>query len=236
MKDVQNTPDIQGISIDQVGVCVLTYPISVLDRENQKQKCAAKFSLSVGLPHHFKGTDMSRFLQILAEHQDEVTMWTLPTIPHDLKQRLEAEYEHIEVEFPYFFQRKALASDHTAPMDYTCVFIEESNGGDDDFLLRVCTPAGTLCPCSKEISDYVAHSQRGCVTIAARTRKKDDGTWDFLWIEIAEKSASSPIYTLLKSTDERHVTMQAYDNPVFVEDIVRNAFAAIESAISDFSS
>ena len=233
MKDIQSTPDTRGIAIDQVGVCDLLYPITVLDRENQKQQCAAKVSLSVSLPHHFKGTHMSRFLQVLAEHQGEFTMRTVPAILHDLKKRLDAESAHIEVEFPYFIQRKAPVSGLSAPMDYLCTFIGESNGTSDDFLLRVRVPVGTLCPCSKEISDYGAHNQRGYVTITVRTRKKEDGAWDFLWIEelvdIAEKSASAPIYPLLKRTDERHVTMQAYDNPVFVEDVVRNAAAQLKA-------
>ena len=233
MKDIQNSPDTRGIAIDQVGVCDLLYPITVLDRENQKQQCAAKVSLSVSLPHHFKGTHMSRFLQVLAEHQGEFTMNTVPSILHDLKKRLDAETAHIEVEFPYFIQRQAPVSGLSAPMDYLCTFIGESNGTKDDFLLRVRVPVGTLCPCSKEISDYGAHNQRGYVTITTRTRKKPDGKWDFLWIEelveVAEKSASAPIYPLLKRTDERHVTMQAYDNPVFVEDVVRNAAAQLQS-------
>ena len=227
MKDVQNTGDERGIAIDQVGVCDLMYPITVLDRENQKQQCAAAIALSVSLPHHFKGTHMSRFLQVLAEHQGEFTMRTVPSILHDLKKRLDAESAHIEVSFPYFLQRKAPVSGLSAPMDYHCTFVGESNGKADEFLLRVRVPIGTLCPCSKEISDYGAHNQRGYLTISLRTRKRDDGTWDFLWIEeivdIAEKSGSVPIYPLLKRTDERHVTMQAYDNPVFVEDVVRNA-------------
>jgi len=227
MKDVQNTGDERGIAIDQVGVCDLMYPITVLDRENQKQQCAATLSLSVSLPHHFKGTHMSRFLEVLAEHQGEFTMRTVPTILHDLKKRLDAESAHIEVSFPYFLLRKAPVSGLSAPMDYHCTFVGESNGKSDDFLLRVRVPIGTLCPCSKEISDYGAHNQRGYLTISLRTRKLDDGAWDFLWIEeivdIAEKSGSVPIYPLLKRTDERHVTMQAYDNPVFVEDVVRNA-------------
>ncbi len=233
IKDVQNSPDLRGIAIDQVGVCDLTYPITVLDRENQRQQCAATISLSVSLPHHFKGTHMSRFLEVLAAHQDEVTVRTIPWILHDLKKRLDAESAQIEVEFPYFLQRKAPVSGLSAPMDYRCTFVGQSNGATDDFLLRVRVPVGTLCPCSKEISDYGAHNQRGYVTITVRTRKLDDGSWDFLWIEelveIAEKSASTPIYPLLKRTDERHVTMQAYDNPVFVEDVVRNVAARLKA-------
>ena len=233
MKDVQNTEDDRGIAIDQVGVCDLMYPITVLDRENQKQQCAATLSLSVSLPHHFKGTHMSRFLEVLAQHQGEFTMRTVPAILHDLKKRLDAKSAHIEVSFPYFLQRKAPVSGLSAPMNYQCTFVGDSNGESDDFLMRVCVPIGTLCPCSKEISDYGAHNQRGYLTISLRTRKRDDGTWDFLWIEeivdIAEKSGSVPIYPLLKRSDERHVTMQAYDNPVFVEDVVRNAATQLKT-------
>lgn len=233
MKDVQNTEDDRGIAIDQVGVCDLMYPITVLDRENQRQQCAATLSLSVSLPHHFKGTHMSRFLEVLAQHQGEFTMRTVPAILHDLKKRLDAKSAHIEVSFPYFLQRKAPVSGLSAPMNYQCTFVGDSNGESDDFLMRVCVPIGTLCPCSKEISDYGAHNQRGYLTISLRTRKRDDGTWDFLWIEeivdIAERSGSVPIYPLLKRADERHVTMQAYDNPVFVEDVVRNAATQLKT-------
>jgi GTP cyclohydrolase I len=226
LADIQKTPDTRGIEIKQVGVCDLTYPIVVLDRENQRQQAAAQVSLSVSLPHHFKGTHMSRFLQVLAKHQGEVTMRTVPAILAELRQRLDAESARIELEFTYFLQRTAPVSGLKAPMDYRCAFIGESNGTQDDFLLRVAVPVSTLCPCSKLISDYGAHNQRGYVHITVRTRRDADGARQLIWIEeliaVAEKSASAPIYPLLKRTDERFVTMQAYDNPVFVEDVVRN--------------
>lgn len=231
LPDIQKTPDQRGIEIDQVGVCDLSYPIVVLDRENQRQQAAATISMSVNLPHHFKGTHMSRFLQVLARHQGEMTMRTLPEILHELKQRLDAEAAHIEIEFTYFLQRTAPVSGLKAPMDYRCAFIGESSASGDDFVLRVAVPVSTLCPCSKMISDYGAHNQRGYVTISVRTKPAADGPWQMLWIEelidVAEKSASAPIYPLLKRTDERFVTMQAYDNPVFVEDVVRNVAARL---------
>jgi GTP cyclohydrolase I len=233
LRDVQKTADERGIEINQVGICDLVYPVTVLDKENQRQQAAATISLSVSLPHHFKGTHMSRFLEVMAEHQGEVTMRTLPEILHDLKSRLDAEAARIEVEFTYFLQKSAPVTGKTAPMDYQCTFVGESNASGDDFILRVRVPVSTLCPCSKEISEYGAHNQRGYVTISVRTRKHENGAWDFVWIEelieIAEKSASAPIYPLLKRTDERHVTMQAYDNPVFVEDVVRNAAAQLKA-------
>jgi GTP cyclohydrolase IB len=235
LTDMQKTPDNRGVEIDQAGVCDLVYPIVVLDRENLRQQVAAKISMSVNLPHHFKGTHMSRFLEVLAHHQGEVTMRTLPEILHELKQRLDAESAHIELEFTYFLQRTAPVSGLRAPMDYRCTFVGESNGKADDFILRVCVPVSTLCPCSKEISDYGAHNQRGYVTISVRTRRAADGSWEMLWIEelinAAEQSASAPIYPLLKRTDERHVTMQAYDNPVFVEDVVRNVASILRDDV-----
>jgi GTP cyclohydrolase I len=130
------------------------------------------------------------------------------------------------VDFTYFLTRKAPVSGSAAPMDYRCTFVGESNGRTDDFLLRVKVPVTTLCPCSKEISDYGAHNQRGTITLTVRPQRKN-GLWELIWIEdlvaLAEKSASAPVYPLLKRPDERHVTMQAFDNPVFVEDVVRNA-------------
>ncbi|HEY3853685.1 MAG TPA: GTP cyclohydrolase FolE2 [Verrucomicrobiae bacterium] len=226
LADIQKTRDRRGVKIDKVGVCDLSFPITVLDRQNQRQQTVATVSMSVSLPHHFKGTHMSRFLEVLCRHQGEVTMRTLPAILHDLKDRLESEAAHIEVDFAYFLTRRAPVSGSEAPMDYRCTFIGESNGLKDDFLLRVRVPVTTLCPCSKEISDYGAHNQRGLVTLTVRPERKN-GLWELIWIEelilIAEKSASAPVYPLLKRPDERHVTMQAFDNPVFVEDVVRNA-------------
>ena len=226
LPDMQKTPDTRGVQIDHVGICDLTYPIVVLDRGNQRQQATATIAVSVSLPHHFKGTHMSRFLEVLAQHQGEITMHTLPVILHELKRRLNAEAARLEVEFTYFLQRAAPVSGLAAPMDYRCTFVGDSGRAGDDFLMKVKVPVSTLCPCSKVISDYGAHNQRGYVTMSIRPRPDPDGGWQMVWIEelidVAEKSASAPIYPLLKRVDERHVTMQAYDNPVFVEDVVRN--------------
>jgi GTP cyclohydrolase I len=226
MFDIQNHRDDRQIPIDKVGVCDLQYPIVVLDRQNQRQLTTAKLSMSVNLPHEFKGTHMSRFIEVVNEHRDEVTMRTLPVILRQLKAKLNAESAHIEVKFPYFLERKAPVSGATALMDYQCRFIGEVNGGDADFVLLACVPVTSLCPCSKAISDYGAHNQRGQITIEVRTRNTNEGFPDLVWIEelieVAETSASAPVYPLLKRQDERHVTMQAFDNPVFVEDVVRN--------------
>ena len=227
MEDVQNRNDERQVPIDQVGVCDLRYPISVLDRNHEKQHTIARLTLSVSLPHHFKGTHMSRFIEVLNQHRGEVTMRTVPAILTDLRKRLAAEKAQITVEFPYFLERVAPVSRAKSLMEYDCSFQAEIDGGQEDFVLSVRVPVTSLCPCSKAISDYGAHNQRGFITFTVRTKKGVNGNWKFIWIEeliaIAEKSASAPIYALLKRTDERHVTMQAYDNPVFVEDMVRNA-------------
>ena len=229
MKDVQNRRDNRGIHIDQVGVNGLRYPITVLDRASKAQHTVGTFSLSVDLPHHFKGTHMSRFVEVLNEFHGEMTLRTLPRMLKKLQTKLEAERAHLTVEFPYFITKVAPVSGAKAMIDLNCAFIAETNGAKNDFLLKVEVPVTSLCPCSKEISDYGAHNQRGFITFTVRTKKGVNGNWKFIWIEeliaIAEKSASAPIYALLKRTDERHVTMQAYDNPVFVEDMVRNAAA-----------
>ncbi len=227
LPDMQKTPDTRGVQIDQVGICDLTYPIVVLDRDNQRQQATATIAVSVSLPHHFKGTHMSRFLEVLAQHQGEITMRTLPVILSELKKRLAAPSARLEVEFTYFLQRKAPVSGLSAPMDYRCTFVGESGEDGERFSMRVKVPVSTLCPCSKVISDYGAHNQRGYVTMTIRPKRDEAGDgWRMVWIEelveVAELSASAPIYPLLKRVDERHVTMQAYDNPVFVEDVVRN--------------
>lgn len=232
MHDIQSQADHRNIGIDKVGVCDLRYPIVVLDQKNQSQSTVARLSMSVNLPHKFKGTHMSRFIEILNSHRGEMTMRTLPGILAGLKGRLAAESAHIEVEFPYFLERTAPVSGAVGLMDYQCRFVGEANGAKSDFILSVSVPVTSLCPCSKAISDYGAHNQRGEITIKVKSLGADTGAPALIWIEeliaVAEASASSPVYALLKREDERHVTMQAYDNPVFVEDIVRNVAAKLQ--------
>ncbi len=231
LPDIQASGDKRGIAIDRVGISDLEYPIQVMDAEGNAMPVSAKISMSVHLPHHFKGTHMSRFLEVLSKHEGEVTMRTLPDILHDLKSRLDAESAHIEVGFNYFITKKAPVTGMPAKVRCHCTFIGESNGSKDDFTLRVETPVTTLCPCSKEISARGAHNQRGYVTTEVTPARKEDGSWEFILIEdlvgVAERSGSAPIYSLLKRPDEKHVTEEAYDNPVFVEDVVRNAAAIL---------
>ncbi|MCP4611721.1 MAG: GTP cyclohydrolase I FolE2 [Planctomycetes bacterium] len=226
LEDVQNSaPEIEML-IDKVGVTDLRYPIAVLDKENNLQHTCAHISMSVSVPQHFKGTHMSRFVEILNRHRGEITMRTIPEILKELKQELEAESAYIEVKFPYFIEKSAPVTKQKGLMDYECIFMGQSNGTEDDFVLSVRVPVTSLCPCSKAISEYGSHNQRGYITIDIRSSRDKDGKFQLIWIEelieIAEQSASAPVYPLLKREDERHVTMQAYDNPVFVEDMVRS--------------
>jgi GTP cyclohydrolase I len=233
MEDVQSRSDHRGIAIDKVGVMDLHYPIVVLDQNNDRQHTVATLSLSVNLPHHFKGTHMSRFIEVLNEHRGELTMRTLPGMLRDLKSRLDAESAHIEVDFPYFVERAAPVTGARALIDFECSFVGSLNGNSDDFVLKVRTPVTSLCPCSKEISKYGAHNQRGFITIQVRTGRESNGVPQLIWIEelvaIADASASAPVYPLLKRSDEKRVTEQAWENPVFVEDMVRNAAQVLSS-------
>jgi len=227
MDDVQNRHDDRNLPIDQVGVSDLRYPITVLDPKgvDGKQDTIASISMTVSLPHHFKGTHMSRFIEVLNSHRGEITMRTLPVILRDLKTGLDAESARVEISFPYFIEKEAPVSKARALMEYECTFIGESSSTGDDFVFGVSVPVTSLCPCSKEISKYGAHNQRSRVTIEARSRTGNDGTPDIVWIEelvaIAEASASAPVYALLKRSDEKAVTEMAYENPVFAEDLVR---------------
>ena len=235
MEDVQSRSDSRQIAIDRVGVSDLRYPIVVLDRQHQRQQTVGRLSISVALPHDFKGTHMSRFIEILNGHRGEITMRTLPSFLADIRKRLSAESAHIEVTFPYFLERSAPVSGAKALMDYDCLFIAEANGEEQDFVLGVRVPITTVCPCSKAISDYGAHNQRGYVETRVRSTLQPDGTRSLIWIEeivdLVEQAASAPLYPLLKREDERHVTMQAYDKPAFVEDVVRDVAQSLQKDI-----
>lgn len=233
MIDVQSRTDERGIALDQVGVTDLRYPIVVLDRARERQSTTALVTMSVSLPHHFKGTHMSRFIEVLNEHRGEVTMRTLPKLLAELRARLDAESARVELLFTYFLERAAPASGARGLMDYECSFVGEASSTNEDFSVGVKVPVTSLCPCSKEISDYGAHNQRGIISIELRSAATATGEPALVWIEelieIAEQSASAPVYPLLKRADERHVTMQAYENPVFVEDMVRNVASTLRA-------
>lgn len=215
--DIQSSRDDRNIAIDKVGVRGIKYPIVVLDCENGHQHTIGNFTLTVDLPHHFKGTHMSRFLEVLNEHRREVSVEGIPKILKSLKERLNAERAHLEVTFPFFMEKAAPVTGKTGMMEYTCGFSAESNGAED-FVISLIVPVTTLCPCSKEISARGAHNQRGYVSVKVRT---EGMVWLEEIIELVEKSASCALFPVLKRPDEKWVTEQAYDNPRFVEDMVR---------------
>ena len=217
MPDLQKARDTRNIPIDKVGVKDIRYPIVVMDKSKIQQHTVARINMYVDLPHHFKGTHMSRFIEILNHYRGEITMRNMGQILQEMKERLEASCAHMELEFPYFIEKEAPVSKARGLMEYQCR-LRGTLGGQRDFVLAVTVPVTSLCPCSREISERGAHNQRSAVQVEIRSRK-------FIWIEdlIAwvEACGSSPVYSLLKREDEKAVTEQAYDNPMFVEDIVR---------------
>ena len=217
--DRQGERDTRNIPIDRVGVKGLRYPIEVKDRTHATQSTVATFAMTVDLPHEFKGTHMSRFVEILNAHGRLIHVENVEQMLRALQKRLHAERAHIEMEFPYFIGKKAPATGAVGLVDYVVKFETTVDGPKRDFVLTVVVPVTTLCPCSKAISAYGAHNQRGYVSLSVRFEKT---VWIEELIALIEASASSEIFSLLKRPDEKAVTERAYDNPVFVEDLVRN--------------
>ena len=217
--DVQNTPDQRNLSIDKVGIKNIRHPVRVRDRSGGEQHTIATFNMYVDLPHNFKGTHMSRFVELLNTHEREITVATFKDILTRMRENLQAESGHIEMNFPYFVNKTAPVSGVRSLLDYDVTLLGEVSTSDAVMTIRVVVPVTSLCPCSKEISEYGAHNQRSHVTVTARTRT-------FVWIEdlidIVEQESSCEIYGLLKRPDEKYVTERAYNNPKFVEDMVRD--------------
>ena len=218
MKDVQSQPDDRNIPIDKVGVKNIRHPITVLDRAQGTQQTVASINMYVNLPHDHKGTHMSRFIELLSEYSHNINPRNLPDILEEMKNRLNAESAHLEAEFPYFVAKSAPKTGAQGLMEYNVAFRGSLNGAGMDLVVEISVPVTTLCPCSREISSAGAHNQRGLVRLAVRFKR-------FIWIEdlirLVEESASSEVYSLLKREDEKFVTECAYDNPMFVEDVVR---------------
>lgn len=217
INDIQNQTDKREIRINKVGVKGLKYPIVLQDRQNGKQNSIATVNMYVELPHHYRGTHMSRFVEILNNYHKETIVDNLESLLSEMKKKLNANVAYIELEFPYFVKKKAPVSGKESLMSYKCKF-DAHFGNEYIFEMSVTVPVITLCPCSKEISEFGAHNQRTYVT--ARISYKD-----FVWleelIEIIEKSGSSELYSLLKRSDEKYITEKSYKNPKFVEDLVR---------------
>ena len=219
IEDVQGRADTRQIAIDKVGVKDIFHPVRVKDRSGGEQHTIANFNMYVYLPHNFKGTHMSRFVEILHEHERELSVDSFRAMLREMVHRLDAEVGHIEMTFPYFVMKKAPVSGVQSLMDYRTTLIGEVKGETTSTWLKVVVPVTSLCPCSKRISDYGAHNQRSHVTISA---KIDGHVWIEELVDIAEQEASCELYGILKRPDEKYVTERAYDNPKFVEDLVRD--------------
>ncbi len=222
--DVQSYSDTRQIAIDKVGIKALRHPVRVADKSGGVQHTVAMFNMYVYLPHNFKGTHMSRFVEILNTREREISVENFEPMLREMVQRLEAESGHIEMSFPYFINKAAPVSGVQSLMDYEVTFIGEIDKGKYTFTMKVVVPVTSLCPCSKKISDYGAHNQRSHVTVTLRPN-------GMLWIEdvarLVEDQASCELFGLLKRPDEKFVTERAYDNPKFVEDLVRDVAAAL---------
>ncbi|MFG0258547.1 MAG: GTP cyclohydrolase FolE2 [Phycisphaerales bacterium JB043] len=225
MPDVQASEDTRQLPIDKVGVKNVVYPITLRTPEGGTQQTVATINMYVSLPHYQKGTHMSRFLEVLNEHREGLTPDRIVEVTRTIRERLDAAEAHLELEFTYFVCKRAPITKMAGLMDYKVTFTCQSNDVDD-FVMGVSAPATSLCPCSKEISRYGAHNQR--CEISARVRF-DEPMWIEDVVRMLEKSASSEVYAVLKRPDEKHVTEVAYENPKFVEDIVRDLAVLMEN-------
>jgi len=218
MKDVQNQPDHRNIDLTKVGIKGIKYPIIVLDRANNNQSTVATVNMYVHLPHRFKGTHMSRFVEVLNDYCSDLNLNTFFEMLDRIKKSLDAPAANLEICFPYFMKKRAPVSGVPSMMEYTCKYVGEIEADERKLFVTVEVPVCTLCPCSKEISTHGAHNQRGIVSVTVLFT-------EFFWIEeiieTVENSASSEVFALLKREDEKYITEQAYDRPMFVEDVVR---------------
>lgn len=224
--DVQNFADNRNLPINKVGIKSIRHPVQVADKSGGVQHTVANFNMYVHLPHHFKGTHMSRFVEILNSQSHEISVASFESMLREMLQRLEAESGYIEMTFPYFVNKKAPVSGVESLLDYDVTFIGAIENGQYHLTVKVLIPVTSLCPCSKKISNYGAHNQRSHVTITAQLQQQ-------VWIEeiiaLVEQQASCELYGLLKRPDEKYVTERAYDNPKFVEDMVRDVAGQLEA-------
>ncbi|HXR19890.1 MAG TPA: GTP cyclohydrolase FolE2 [Steroidobacteraceae bacterium] len=218
VEDVQSRADTRRIPINRVGIKDIRHPVKVKDRSAGEQHTVATFNMYVNLPHNFKGTHMSRFVEIL-HREREISVDSFQQMLSEMTTRLDAQAGHIEMSFPYFVMKRAPVSGVESFMDYQASLIGEISHGETRMWIKVVVPVTSLCPCSKKISDRGAHNQRSHVSIKARLREH---MWIEELIDIAEHEASCELWGILKRPDEKYVTEHAYDNPKFVEDIVRD--------------
>ena len=224
MEDVQARADTRRLPIDKVGIKGIRHPVRVRDRSGGEQHTIATFDMFVTLPHNFKGTHMSRFVEVLNNHEYEITVDSFRVMLREMTELLEAESGYIQMQFSYFVDKAAPVSGVRSLMDYDVTLSGSFDGEGPAMRVKVVVPVTSLCPCSKAISDYGAHNQRSHVTVDAKT---DAFVWIEEIIDIVESEASCELYGLLKRPDEKYVTEKAYDNPKFVEDMVRDVAARL---------
>jgi GTP cyclohydrolase I len=226
MLDVQSMRDDRRIPIQKVGVKGARYPIILLDKAKGKQHTTATVSLFADLPHDFKGTHMSRFLEVFEAYRSDLSMPRFLAMLEEIRTSLDAETAYAELRYPYFIEKRAPVSGALSMMSYDCGYIGKVWDGGSEYDVSVSVPVQTVCPCSKAISKQGAHNQRGIVTLTV-------ALGPFFWIEdliaLVEESASTGLYTILKREDEKHITEQAFDNPRFVEDVVREVYRKVEA-------
>lgn len=219
LKDVQSSLDDREIALKKVGIKKLHYPITVMDKENGLQNTVASVSLFVNLPHHFKGTHMSRFVEVFNKYSSNVSMKEFMNMLDDMRCHLDAKCSYGKISFPYFIKKLSPITKQAGFIMYKCAFSGSATKEKKCFRVIAEAPIQTVCPCSKEISKYGAHNQRGRVKV-----NMEIGS--FFWLEdlitLMEEAASSPLYSLLKRPDEKYVTEYSYENPKFVEDVVRD--------------
>ncbi len=226
MIDVQSEEDTRAVPLQKVGVKGVKYPVTVLDKTSKKQQTTATVDLYVNLPHNYKGTHMSRFIEVFHKYHEDISMHHFLDMLEEMRTKLTAQKAFGCIEFPYFIEKKAPVSGAAGIMQYICSYDGEvSEDGSRKFYVSIKVPIATLCPCSKAISEYGAHNQRGFVNVRLLYKA-------FFWIEdvisMIENCASTPLYTLLKRKDEKYVTENAYDNPRFVEDVVREVYLGLK--------
>jgi GTP cyclohydrolase IB len=222
--DVQSILDTRRIAINRAGIRAIRHPVRIADKDNGIQHTIAVFNMYVNLPHNFKGVHMSRFVEILNSHEREISVESFESILRAMVKKLETESGDIEMTFPYFVDKMAPVSRVKSLLDYEVTFIGEIKKGIYKFTMKVVVPVTSLCPCSKQISTYGAHNQRSHMSISIRTNSFV-GIQEL--IKMAEDQASCELYGLLKRSDEKYVTEKAYDNPKFVEDVVRDVAAVL---------
>ena len=225
MVDIQNEVDTREVPLKKVGVRNVKYPVSVLDKNNKVQSTTATVDLFVNLPHNFKGTHMSRFIEVFHKYHKDISMQHFLDMLEEIRVKLDAEKAYGSIEFPYYIEKEAPVSKSKGIMEYNCSYEGKVEAEARKFYVSVKVPIATLCPCSKAISEYGAHNQRGFVNVKLLYS-------DFFWIEdviaMIENCASTSLYSVLKRKDEKFVTEQAYDNPRFVEDVVREVYIGLK--------